>query len=321
MTNIKDKNKIIGKRTIIGSFIFGIALWFYTSLNGNYTTYINAPISVILPENRALEKPLPETISIQVKGSGWNIFNLMFFNNSKKILVNLSSSSINDSIYRIGRNEIIKGAQSFERVELNQTIPESVEIYTGIDGVYNVPLISQVEIIPKNGFSLVGNISMEPTKIRISGNDKVVSKIPYWTTKREVFENVNSPFTARVELTDSISDMVSLGSKDIQIFAEVQQTGEITITEIPISFTGGDLPSGHFIYPGFVTVTLRGGIEEVDKVSSSSVKVSIDFSTIINDTRGVLKPTIEIPENLEVIKVEPPFIYHTKKTRIEKLTI
>ncbi len=321
MANVKENQNFIAKRTIIGSFIFGIALWFYTSLNGEYTTYINVPISVVLPESRALEKPLPETVSIQVKGSGWNIFNLMFFNTSKKVIVNLSDIKITDSIFKIGRNEIIKGAQSFEKVELSQIIPESVDLITGVVGVYNVPIVSQVEVIPKNGFSLVGNITLNPTKIRISGNDKVVSKIKFWTTKNDVFVDVNSSFSAKVELTDSLSNMVTVGKKEVDILAEVQQTGEITISEIPVLLTGGGLPKNHFIYPSFVSVTLRGGINAIDEVNPNTITASIDFNTIINDTRGILIPVIEIPENLEVIKIEPPFIYHTKKIRTDKLSI
>lgn len=317
----KKKEEFLSKRSIIGSIIFGIALWLYTSLNGSYTTYIIAPIDVKLPPNRALETGLPENVSIEVKGKGWNIFNLMFFNNSKKIVVNYQNSKISDSILRIGRADIIKGAQSFEKVELSQIIPDLIEIKTGPVGIYNVPIYSQVQIMTAEGFSQIGPVQINPSKIRISGNDRFVKDIKFWTTKAEVYENVNSSFRSMVEVTDSVPDIVSIENKEVEIIADIQQTGEITLTEIPIFITSGGIPRNHYLYPMMVSVTIRGGINIIDELSADKIKISIDYSTIINDTRGIIVPKIEVPEFMEVIKIDPPYIYHSKKTYLDKLKI
>ena len=320
MGNIKNTDKI-RKRSIIGSIIFGIALWLYTSLNGIYTTIIITPIDVKLPANKALETNLPDTVSVEVKGKGWNIFNLMFFNTSKKIVVNLQNSKIQDSILRIGRSDIIKGAQSFEKVELSQVYPELIELKTGPVGIYNVPIVSQVNLVPADGFSLIGPITINPAKIRISGNDKFVKDISYWTTEQETYNNLNSSFRTVVKLTDSLPNIVQIENKEIELFAEIQQTGEITLNEIPINITSGGIPRNHFLYPMFVSITVRGGINRIDELTSDQIKVSIDYNTIVNDEKGIIIPKIEIPEYIEIIKVNPPYIFHTKRTTADKLSI
>ena len=95
--------------------LFAIALWSYTSFNSTYKTFISVPINVILPKERAIEAQIPRFVDIEVNGTGWNIFNLIYFNNSKKIIVDLSNKVIEDSIYTISRNELVKSVQSMKK--------------------------------------------------------------------------------------------------------------------------------------------------------------------------------------------------------------
>jgi len=84
------------------------------------------PLRIILPANRAIEEPPPEIITFKVQGTGWDLFNLIFFNSAAICSVDLSKAAINVDEYEITRNQIIKSIAYFNNVEAIESIPEAI---------------------------------------------------------------------------------------------------------------------------------------------------------------------------------------------------
>ena len=61
-----------------GSILMAIALWTYTSLNMEYITAVKVPLFIKLPESKSLENNISKDVTLQVKGNGWHLFNLIF---------------------------------------------------------------------------------------------------------------------------------------------------------------------------------------------------------------------------------------------------
>ncbi|PKL86612.1 MAG: hypothetical protein CVV22_00535 [Ignavibacteriae bacterium HGW-Ignavibacteriae-1] len=312
--------RIFTKRAFIGALLFAIALWSYTSLNTYYTTYVDIPLSVKLPPTRAIEKELPTTISVESRGTGWNLFNLLYLNNSKRANVDLSETNIKDSLFTIGRSDFLKGIESFETVELADVIPSSLTLRTGRIGEYYVPLNSLVEITPKEGFSIVGDIKLKPDSIMIIGNDKITSQIKSWSTKVLKIEEANKPIRGIVELSDSLGEIINFNTREIQFYADVQLTLERTFYDIPIVVRGGTMPKNSVINPDKIDITVRGGLEQIKNLDAENLSVYLEFTTIAKDKSGILIPNIEFPTDVEVIQVNPPYVYHIILLRQSKLS-
>ncbi|MBX3044226.1 MAG: hypothetical protein KIT33_03880 [Candidatus Kapabacteria bacterium] len=304
--------KNVSKKSYLGAVMFAMALWFYTSLGSNFSTLVNIPVIIVLPEDRAFEEPPPQSLVIEAKGTGWNLFNLLYFNKSKKIFLDLANSKITDSIYDINRTTILKGLQSVERVELSDILTESIKIKTGRVTTYSVPVEPDLTIIPADGFFLVGKPKIEPDMIEIRGNEKIVSKIKSWGTKSTVYNNRNRPFFDNIELSDSLHGIVKLNRKDIRFTADIQQTAEVTFDEIRIIVRGGTMPKNYKLQPDFVSVTFRGGINEIIDLNPDKISVTLNYADIINDRKGILVPKIEYPGSSIVINVSPAFVYNYK---------
>ncbi len=311
----KNYFRHISKKSLLGAFLFAMALWMYASLSSEYTTLIKLPVEIKLPENRSFEQQPTSSVFVEAKGTGWNLFNLIFFNNSKKIYVDLSQTVINDSIYSIGRSNLLKGVQSFERVELSDVLSDYITIKTGSVTTYSVPVVPDLTVIPADGFSLVGKPQLEPDVIEIRGNDKIVSQIKSWSTKPAVYEDINHIFSDNLELSDSLKGIVRLNRKNVKFNAVIQQTAEVTFDEIRISIRGGSVPKNHVLFPEFISITFRGGISEIVELTPDRVSVTLQYSDIANDKTGILIPKIEFPGNLEVINISPQQIYNYKITR------
>jgi len=312
--------KNVSKKSYLGALLFAMALWLYASLGSSFSTLVNMPLIIQLPEDRAFEEPPPASVSIEAKGTGWNLFNLLYFNKSKKIYLDLSKTQINDSIFNINRTSILKGLQSFERVELSDILTENVSIKTGKVTTYSVPVEPDITIIPADGFYLVGKPKLDPDMIEIRGNDKIVSNIKTWKTKPLVLEDRNRAFIYNLALSDTLSEIVKLNRTNINFTADIQQTAEVTFDEIRISIRGGSIPKNYKIQPEFVSITFRGGINEIIDLNPDKISVTLNYADILNDKSGILIPKIEFPGSSRVINLEPSFLYNYKIIETDNLT-
>ncbi len=293
-----------------GSFLFAIALWGYTSLNSEYQTIVEIPLKIKLPPNRALENTPTKNVYVDVKGSGWNLFYLIFFNTSKVCNIDLSRETILDSIYKINKVDLQKSLKYLKNVSPINVLPENIQLITGRIDEYSVFVFPRVTIIPREGFSIVGKIQIEPEKIIIRGNEKIVSQINRWETENLWLENVNKPILTTVNLIDTLPGVVFVKPKNVLIKADIQQIGEITIDDLPINIINGSLPDGHVIEPSFISVTIQGGVELLSEIAKNDINVTVEFDKILNDSTGIIKPIINLPPNISLLKTDPPYLFH-----------
>ena len=73
--------------------------------------------------NKAIENNITDNINIMVKGNGWNLFNLIFFNTAKQCKINLQSKELTSDYYQISRQEIIKSIEYFQNIETTSPFP------------------------------------------------------------------------------------------------------------------------------------------------------------------------------------------------------
>jgi len=309
MRLFKTKNWLNSK-SFWGALLFSIALWCYTSLNAEYQTIVEVPLTIKLPSNRALEVPPPQNVYLDVRGTGWHLFNLIFFNKSKSCLVDLSRETILDSAFRISKTDLQKSIQFLKNVNPINIMPESITLATGQIVENELYVVPRVSVIPRNGFSIVGRALVEPEKIKIQGNQRIIEQFNRWETESVIFSNVNAPFSSFAPLVDTLQGVISIAPNRVRVSFDVQQVGDIIIPDVPITINGGSLPEGHRIEPSIITLTLSGGVEEIARLSSLDITASIEFDRIISDSTGIIKPIIQLPPNIILLKSNPPFVYH-----------
>ena len=312
--------KTLSKKSFLGSLIFAFSLWLYTSFNSDYKTFVNVPITVLMPSNLAIENDVEKSIALSVQGSGWDLFNLIAFNNSKKIVVDLSKKIITDSVYVISRGDILKGLQSLEKVQIEETNPEFITINTGEIIGKKLPVKPRIDILTNENYTLVGNLIIIPDSIEVFGNEKLISKLQYWETSVAAFNNVSKNFKSEIKLSDTLKDIVKLSRTTVEFYADIQQIAEIQIPDIEIIVRGGSKPRNSEFLPPQVTIVLQGGINELQKITKDKVAATIDINRLLSDSTGIFKPKIEFPSGVKLLRVEPPYVYHYVVEKLKNLS-
>jgi YbbR domain-containing protein len=314
-TKFRRIKRLIKSKAFVGSLLFAVALWIYTSLNSEYTPFVKVPLSVILPSDKAIESNLPSSISLKVRGGGWQLFYLIFFNSTKQCVVDLSDKTINEKEYIITRMDFLKGIENIVDVEPIDVLPESVKLILGRMVTKKVPVNPILSIKPKDGFIAMADFKISPDSIKVTGNEKNLQKLKYWNTKKVYIDNIFRSETIPVPLSDSLSSILKLSHNYVNVSIEVQQSADKTIYDIPVTVKGGALPKNSRIFPQIVSVVIHGGVEQIASISKYDIDSYVEYKDIISDSTGILKPKIEIPDKVSNYFVHPRYIYHYKNIK------
>jgi YbbR domain-containing protein len=309
---IKKLLSFVKSGKFIMSVLIAASLWAYVTLNNEYLAFVKIPFSIILPANRAMEESVPDEISIEVKGVGWNIINLWFFNTTAKCEVDLSGVVISQDEYKISRSDLIKSIQYLGTIEPLDIQPESIILRTGIIGSYKVPIIPAFKVNPRKGFLIVGEPKIYPKMVTIRGNNKVVSNINYWTTAPIEINDVFKSFKMPVSLSDTLSGIVSLNYNIVNASIDIQQKAELLIRGVKLNIRGGDLQNDHLLNPLVFDVTIQGPVELMTELHDEDIIVYLEYNEILNDSTGIMIPYIQTPKNIKVLSLNPRFVYHLK---------
>lgn len=308
---MKKKFKI--NKSVFGAVFLAIILWAYTTLKNEYVAFVKIPLKVQMPNNRAIENPVPKQLDIEVKGKGWDIFNLLYFNTSKEIILDLSKQNFEQNNFDVGRQQILKSVRYIGNLESIDALPDNIELRTGVSGEYFVNVIPDVKIVPADGFILVDGPYVEPSKIRIKGNNKVVSNIHSWETANTTIKNVSNKFRAKVTLKDTLESIVVKSRQSVYVFGRLEQVAERTFTDIPVTLVNGKAEA-YAIMPLKFDVTIKGGITAVSKAKRSDIQLILNAEDIYNSPNATALVTAKITGQVQLSNPTLMYVYAFKNS-------
>ena len=312
------KKKFKVRKSIIGALFLATILWVYTTLSNEYVTFVKVPLKVIMPNNRAIENPIPKTLDIEVKGKGWDIFNLLFFNTSKEISLDLSKQRLSKNNFEIGRQQILKSVRYAGNLDPIDVLPDNLEIRTGISGEYFVDVVPKVNIVPANGFILVDGPKVEPEKIRIKGNNKIVSSIKNWKTEEITITNVANKFRQKIPLKDTLESIVAKSRQSVFVYGRLEQIAERTFHDVPYELINGKAES-YDISPSRFDVTVKGGITAISQVELSDIELTLDANDVYSSKSATALVKAKVKGQVKLSNTDLMYVYVFKKAESKNM--
>jgi YbbR domain-containing protein len=304
----KIKDNLFSK-SFWGAIVLAIALWMFASLNDTYIINIDFPLKVNLPKDRAFESKLPKLITFRVKGNGWSLFNLLYFNSAKKCNVNLSNYTLNSNELILSRDILLKSVEFIGNTNAQEVYPGKLTLIVGQNIEKQVPIISKIKINPSSQFILVGEPILQPNKITIIGNKKVVEKIENWETEKSEYNGIKNNFITKVKVDEQFDNNIKTKEKFILINQNVEQLTDYEINNVPITFIG-NLPRGHQIFPNTINLVIRGGVNTIMNLNIENIYVSLDYKEILDDKTGFIIPNVILPDKVKLIDIKPKYLRH-----------
>jgi YbbR domain-containing protein len=283
-------------------------LWTYVHLSTPYEAEIDVPVSIIPPKGLAIASGLPERLHARVKGAGWQILLLEFTGNAKFEL-DLSERIFpltNPNTLQLTLDELRNGARLPSDVQLVVVEPDTLDVSFGRIVRKQVPVRPVMNVSPGRGYALVGQPAANPPFVMLEGSQEVLDSIQFFPTKPLNRSSARETVSEQIELLDTLSNSVRLLSSPlVTVRQSVQAIGERTFTYVPVHPDASPADKDILFVPGYVSVTLRGGVEDLARMKSDDIRAYVMYDPIKFDSAEYVTPSVSTPQGISFLATKP----------------
>ncbi|MDZ7754838.1 YbbR-like domain-containing protein [Rhodohalobacter sp.] len=283
-----DENNFFAREKVIVfsvSFVLALSLWFVVNMNREFNITVQVPVELTnLPDNLALRSDVPENISVNVSGEGWNLISL--YSNPPKVSVDAESRQIN--LFEQIRNM----SGSFSELNVSQVDPIMLTIETEEKATKRVPIVSQINLNLQNRYGLIGEPEISPDSITLTGAESRLQELSQWETEEVTFEEVSKSMERVVNLK-APTDGVILSTNEVNYQIDV---AEFTEAEVRVPVRTRNLPSGEAVSFNPSSITIRYDVpihQYTDVQGIRPYAVYVDYADLQADDTGYITPRVE----------------------------
>lgn len=88
---------------------------------------------------------------------------------------------------------------------------------------------------------------------------------------------------------------------------------EVGFDDVPIRLLGAPSRHSFVVLPQRISVVLRGGVESIAKLLPENISVAVDYDEVVQSTTGTLRPRVNAPSDIQVIRISPQFLHCGKR--------
>ena len=207
-------------RLKIASILFSILIWFLVVSGGTFTHVMNIPIQQPLRNsNHIITSKIPDEAQIRLRGTGTALWGFYVF---REAALQLDFNWANGKVVvQPAKTNVILNANRKSLEVLELVSPENIELEIE-------PLVEkQVNIKPgftlktTPGYTLVGDIQLDPAKIIIRGPKSFIDTCNYIETEHKTFQNLVRPLKKEISLLRPNSMITTQGISKVKLVANV----------------------------------------------------------------------------------------------------
>jgi|GEM_PF-303470 len=296
-------------RTKMIVVLMAIALWSYIVTEDEYTYAIHVPIQVEnVKAGKIIENEYPHHAKVLFWGKGKNLLGLLM---EPHISVRLDLEDVSHhACIKLTKELIPRHKLDVEPIEIIE--PDSIEIKLTNLREKKVPINSNITISPVAGYTVVGNIVLNPDSAWIVGPEKEIENIETVSTQITEFKNIDRSLTRTVELIPFNSEKTHLQTQQVEMYVDVQKLMEKVIPRVPVEVRNLPEDLHAFVIPPNLSLTLEGGVKVLAGVTEKEIVAYIDYK------RKKKKNETGHPA---IIKTPPGIIYRDATPRTFKIVI
>jgi YbbR domain-containing protein len=289
---------------IIASVILSIFVWLSVSMNSEYSVSIRVPFRVRnLPDNMALANLVPQTILVRIRGTGWQIASSYISTHSS---IEIDAENFSGKRVVLTARDLSYSLDLGSSADVVTFTPDTIIITLDTLISKRVPIsAANIEVIPRNGFIEVGEPEIVPDSVTLTGAKSVLSKIDLWRTKPKRFRNVINEIHTKLQLSDTLSEIVQLSEREASVKITIEQLTENTYKDLPIHVINNKDSAKVLLLPPTIDVTVRGGINTISDLTPDSFKVTVDYNNLVNSNSSHVHPNVQFPMTVQLIAIDP----------------
>lgn len=302
----------------LGALIFSVLLWSYVRLSAAYDADVDLPVKLTAPKGFALASGLPEHLHARVRGAGWQIL-LMNFSKTSSFRFDLSERTMlpGDSIL-IHSDELSNSAILPSELRILKVEPDSLDLQFGKAVRKVVSIEPRLEVEPGRGYTTVGSPSVTPRAVLVVGAASVLDSLSSLPTQLAIVRSAREDVDRSLPLSDSLDNFITIpNAPTIAVHVDVAAVGERKIARVPVTVEA--LPPQYelVLIPSTLSVTVRGGVDQLAKLTSDSIHASVMYNPVVLDTASAIVPDIEVPKGMTYLFSDPASLRYIIRKKSE----
>lgn len=296
--------------------LLACSLWLYASMREEYTTVLDIPLEIRLPAGRTLETEIAPTLRAQVQGAGWQLVN-HFLSSSIRCIVYVPEKRLareeEQSNLTISRQMLTQAIQAPIGIAVQRIMVDSLPLAVGSITEKRVVVRPTLDVQTREGFIVAQMPSVAPDSIVIRGSRTILKRLTSWNTNTVHLRDMYEPIQVPIALNDTLSGLVAVPQVPIMVSLVIQQMAEVGFDDVPIRLLGAPSRHSFVVLPQRISVVLRGGVESIAKLLPENISVAVDYDEVVQSTTGTLRPRVNAPSDIQVIRISPQFLHCGKR--------
>lgn len=285
------------------SILSALFFWFYVAIDNPYTHITGVPLRLInKPEGFMLLSPIPTSVQVEFRGTGKAFFSYAF--RDRRIELNLNQLS--RSGWMPLSFEMIKDIPpGMELRPLRIAGPDSIYVEFDRSAVRKIPLVPDITVLPRDGFVPVGEVTLSPDSVTVTGPRSIVDGLTHVQTKKLEFKETDSEISGKVSLILERPEALHYSEKIVRYKIDVQRLGEREMDGIQVQLL--NLPEGGRVnvVPSTLSVKLQGGVDVLSRLKSGDISAMVDYNQRHGLTGSQYPALIRLPANVTLFDVQP----------------
>jgi len=288
----------------IVALVMALLLWFHVATEKTYEYTKSFPVKISnIPKGLILSEQAPEEVQVKIRGKGKELLKLLLVD-KEKLQIDIGNFKAGESDYTFKPQEIpIPEGLELKVEEILS--PKSIKISLDRLMEKKVSISSQIAIRPKEGYLQVGEVSLDPQEVGISGPMGQVKRIDSIQTEKKVMKEATELISDRIGLILPKGHNLKLSFGQVKFSADIQKAMEKEISNVPVETL--NLPKGRRVKvePESIKVVIVGGENVVSQLTKEQIKVSVDCAKVKRGVETKLQPLVKLLPTVSLIKTEP----------------
>lgn len=286
-------------------------MWVLIVFSKEYTIDYTVPVKYNnFPAGKVVSSNLPDKFKLSVKGSGFNLFFFGLNNENKFINIDVSKARFNpyygDYTFDTRHSADSIAKQLHKELHIVKLNPDNITFKVKNKSYKLVPVKLKALISYANQFQLNGNITINPSLVKISGDSAELLAVNEIETESLILRNLNKSVSRNINLKLPVnSNSVQFEQGNVILSIPVEKFTEASILT-PIAVD--NVPRGFTIktFPDRVKLTYQVSLSRYNTIKEKMFSVRADYNELKNENGNKLKVNIvKTPEYIRNPRLEP----------------
>ncbi|MEJ0030966.1 MAG: hypothetical protein WDO15_11575 [Bacteroidota bacterium] len=292
-------------------FITASIFWLFNALNKTYSTSIRFPLQFEFDHDKfAPVGQLPQSLLINVKGTGWDLFRKYFGVKVPTLTIPIERPAETRKI--VGSTLPPRLSSQMGSIQINHVVVDTVRLHIEPRIFRKFPLVVDTTRLNFTGdLNRISRVSITPDSVDISGPVSIIHNTPDPIVLKLTDNRIDGNFREEIEVEIADEDFVQRNPPVVEVKFEV---GEVVLARQIIRLEHSNLPWGYVTQQDSIQCTFRIPQKYFGKFTASELYGTLPVigkDELIRGTSGTYTPIVHgLPQFAEIISVDSVKVKH-----------